>query len=135
MSDPIKPWTQSMPDPQFDRMRSILAAPSPVGLEAAMTHGVLRPMIDAFKPASWGWHAFRGSAALVLDTHPGAPRDQHLTVMLIGHADKIRLQVRSIGDDGKIWINSDSFLPQTLLGHEVTLFSELPDAPGTYRAI
>jgi endoglucanase len=55
--------------------------------------------------------------------------------MLIGHADKIRMQVRSIGEDGKIWINSDSFLPMTLIGHEVKLFSEDPANPGQYRVI
>ena len=55
-----------------------------------------------------------------------APRDEQLSVMIIGHADKIRLQVRSIGDDGKIWINSDSFLPTTVIGHEVLLFSRDP---------
>jgi putative aminopeptidase FrvX len=135
MTEPLKPWTQSMPDEQFARMRHILSAPSPVGLEASMTYGVLKPMIDAFKPPSWGWHAFKGSASLVLDTHPDASPGDLLTIMLIGHADKIRLQVRSIGDDGKIWINSDSFLPQTLLGHEVLLFSEAPDSPGSYRVI
>ena len=56
-------------------------------------------------------------------------------LMLIGHADKIRMQVRSIGDDGKIWINSDSFLPSTLIGHEVQLFSRDPRKPGQFRII
>lgn len=32
-------WRQAMPDEQFKTMRDILAAPSPVGLEAAMTRG------------------------------------------------------------------------------------------------
>ena len=54
---------------------------------------------------------------------------------IIGHADKIRLQVRSIGEDGKIWVNSDSFLPGTLIGHDVLLFSEDPNHPGTYRVL
>ena len=36
-----KPWTQPMPDDQFDIMRRILAAPSPIGLEAAMSFGLL----------------------------------------------------------------------------------------------
>jgi len=82
--------------------------------------------------------------------------------MIIGHADKIRMQVRSIGEDGKVWIDSDSFLPSTLfasfplslldsspplpsipilnhlfsmhrLGNEVILFSEDPETPGNYR--
>ncbi len=122
-----------MPEDQFAFMREILAAPSPVGLEGAMTYGVLKPRFEEFMEKGWEIHQFRGNAGLVLDT---APEDaDKLTVMIIGHADKIRMQVRSIGDDGKIWINSDSFLPLTLLGHEVTLFSEDPDNPGAYRQL
>ena len=41
MTDTATPWTQPMPDAQFTLMRDILAAPSPVGLEGAMTYGVL----------------------------------------------------------------------------------------------
>jgi len=122
-----------MPDDQFALMREILAAPSPVGLEAAMTYGVLKPHFERFAPKSWQLRQFMGHAGVVLDTHPG--RDDLFKVMIIGHADKIRMQVRSIGDDGKIWINSDSFLPNVLVGHEVTLFSEDPEAPGSYRRI
>jgi endoglucanase len=55
--------------------------------------------------------------------------------MIVGHADKIRMQVRSIGEDGKIYVNSDSFLPVTLLGLEVKLFSEDPNRPGHYRVL
>ncbi len=133
MSDDKKPWKESMPEDQFAFMREILAAPSPVGLEGAMTYGVLKPRFEEFMEKGWEIHQFRGNAGLVLDT---APEDaDKLTVMIIGHADKIRMQVRSIGDDGKIWINSDSFLPLTLLGHEVTLFSEDPDNPGAYRQL
>lgn len=128
-----KPWAASMPDAQFALMRDILAAPSPVGLEAAMTEGVIAPAIEAWKPEGWAVHRFRGNAGIVLDSHPG--RDDLLSVMVIGHADKIRMQVRSIGDDGKIWINSDSFLPCTLIGHEVLLYSENPEAPGTWRCL
>ena len=133
MSEEKKPWQKSMPEEQFAFMRAILAAPSPVGLEAAMTQGVLKPAFDEFKHDGWQIHQFRGNAGMILDTHPG--EDDRLTVMIIGHADKIRMQVRSIGDDGKIWINTDSFLPLTLLGHEVTLFSEDPEQPGSYRQI
>lgn len=73
--------------------------------------------------------------------------------MIVGHADKIRMQVssfflsfyinrlatshwyapyaqttiiakvRHIGKDGKIYIDSDSFLPPTLIGHRVKLFT------------
>lgn len=127
------PWKQPMPEAQFERMRAIIGAPSPVGLEAAMTFGVIEPMVREFIPKRWAIHRFRSNAGIVIDTEPG--RDDLLTVMIIGHADKIRLQVRSIGEDGKIWVESDSFLPCALLGHEVTLFSEDPAAPGTYRAI
>lgn len=127
------PWTRPMPDEQFDLMRRILAAPSPVGLEGAMTYGVLKPHFEQFAPADWELHQFKGHAGVVLDTHPG--RDDLFKVMVIGHADKIRMQVRSIGDDGKVWINTDAFLPNVLVGHEVTLFSEDPEAPGRYRRI
>ncbi|WP_108447202.1 M20/M25/M40 family metallo-hydrolase [Halomonas denitrificans] len=133
MSDPQAPWTQAMPEAQFDLMRRILAAPSPVGLEGAMTYGVLKPRFEATTPAHWRLQQFKGHAGVVLDTHPG--RDDLFKVMIIGHADKIRMQVRSIGEDGKIWINTDSFLPGVLIGHEVTLFSEDPAAPGRYRRL
>lgn len=126
-----KPWTTPMPEAQFQRMHDILAAPSPVGLEGAMTYGVLKPMMESFMPKEWKVHQFRSNAGIVVDTAPD--NQDALTVMFIGHADKIRLQVRSIGEDGKIWVNSDSFLPQTLIGHEVVIFSESSDEPGTYR--
>ena len=122
-----------MPDAQFKLMRDILAAPSPVGFEGAMTYGVLKPYFESFMPEGWAVHQYRGNAGVVLDTHPG--RDDMFSVMVIGHADKIRMQVRSIGEDGKIWIDSDSFLPATLIGHEVLLFSEDPASPGTYRRL
>lgn len=127
------PWAQPMPDSQFNRMRDIISAPSPIGLESAMTMGVLKPQMDSFAPASWKLHQFKGNAGVVWDSHPG--REEMFSVMFIGHADKIRLQVRHISSDGKIWINSDSFLPCTLLGHEVKLFSENPESPGDYRAL
>lgn len=117
-----QPWNETMPDNQFKRMRDILAAPSPVGLEGAMTYGVLEPMIQDFMPESWAIRQFQGNAGIVVDTDPDAT--DKLSVMVVGHADKIRMQVRSIGDDGKIWINSDSFLPTTLIGHEVSIFAE-----------
>ncbi|MGB0867007.1 MAG: M28 family peptidase [Granulosicoccaceae bacterium] len=128
-----KPWATPMPEDQFSRMRDIISAPSPVGLESSMTLGVIKPQMDSFAPSNWSLHQFKGNAGVVWDTHPGC--DDMFSVMLIGHADKIRLQVRSIGSDGKIWVNSDSFLPCTLIGHEVTLFSENPEAPGEYRTL
>jgi len=129
---PERPWDAPMPEEQFRRLVAICGAPSPIGLEAAMTRGVLEPMFRSFMPDGWAIHTFRGNAGLVVDTHPG--RDDLLKVMIIGHADKIRLQVRSIGDDGKVWIDSDSFLPASLIGHEVRFFSEAPAEPGTFRA-
>jgi len=42
----------------------------------------------------------------------------------MGHADKIRMQVRHVAKDGKIYINSDSFLPLSLIGNQVVLFTE-----------
>ena len=133
---------QSMPDDQFDFMKRVIGAPSPVGLEASMTQGVLAPEFEAFGACRLGWHEhkFRGNAGTVWDTAgPSATLAAHkprpLTVMICGHADKIRMQVRSIGEDGKIWINSDSFLPLTLIGNNVTLFSENPALPGSYRCL
>lgn len=126
-------WDKSMPTKQFEWMKEILAAPSPIGLEAAMSYGVIKPFFESIKPKSWAIQQFKGNAGIVLDSHPG--EDDRTSVMIIGHADKIRLQVRSIGADGKIWVNSDSFLPCTLIGHEVKLFSQDPKKPGKYRLI
>ena len=128
-----RPWTAPMPEAQFDVMRAILAAPSPIGLESAMTIGVLKPYFESFMPDGWAMHRYVGNAGVVWDTHPGDT--ERFSIMLVGHADKIRMQVRKIGADGKIWINSDSFLPNVLIGHEVTLFSEDPEEPGRYRSL
>ncbi len=128
-----KLWEKSMPKGQFDLMKSILSAPSPIGMEGAMTHGVLEPYFKTFAPKKWKTHRFVGNAGVVFDSKPDDT--DALTVMIIGHADKIRMQVRTIGEDGKIWIDSDSFLPTTLIGHEVHLFSEDPDNRGNFRII
>lgn len=128
-----KPWNEAMPKKQFEFMKSVLSAPSPIGFEGAMTQGVLEPYFKKFAPKSWGVHRFKGNAGVVFDTNPNAK--DALSVMIIGHADKIRMQVRSIGEDGKIWIDSDSFLPTTLIGHEVVLFTEDPQKHGNYRRI
>lgn len=127
------PWAETMDEAQFAWMRQILSAPSPVGLEGAMTYGVLKPFFERIARSGWQVHQFKSNAGIVLDTHPG--REDMLTVMLIGHADKIRMQVRSIGEDGKIWINSDSFLPSVLIGHEVQLFSRDPKQPESWRVL
>jgi len=134
MPETQQPWTQEMSDERFDLMRRILDAPSPIGLESAMTKGVLTPYLESFMPKSWKIHSFKGNAGIVFDTMPEADADT-FSVMVIGHADKIRMQVRKIGDDGKIWVNSDSMLPTTLIGHKVKLFSEDPQALGKWRII
>ncbi|CAH0529301.1 hypothetical protein VHP8226_03151 [Vibrio hippocampi] len=122
-----------MPQQQFEFMSKVLAAPSPIGFEAAMSYGVIKPEFEAFMPQGWGIHQFKGNASLVFDSHPG--RDDLTSVMIVGHADKIRMQVRKIDQDGKVWINTDSFLPTTLIGHEVKVFCQSPDQPGSYKAI
>ena len=127
------PWQEPMSDERFELMRRILDAPSPIGLEASMTRGVLEPYMKTFMKDDWAIHSFKGNAGIVLDTKPNDP--DAFSVMVIGHADKIRMQVRSIGDDGKIWVNSDSMLPTTLIGHKVKLFSEDPDNLGSWRII
>ena len=127
------PWQQPMSEERFELMKRILAAPSPVGLEAAMTQGVLAPHLKSVVPPDWKIHAFKGNAGIVVDS---APKRQDLfSIMVIGHADKIRMQVRSIGDDGKIWVNTDSMLPATLIGNKVLLFSENPEKPNHWRVI
>ena len=118
---------------RFELMRQILDAPSPIGLEAAMTRGVLEPHLRSFMPDGWAIHTFKGNAGIVVDTMPAAA--DAFSVMVIGHADKIRMQVRSIGDDGKIWVNSDSMLATTLIGHKVKLFSEDPEQQGSWRIL
>ena len=124
---PAGPWAAPMPDDTFAFMRDLLAAPSPVGYEAAMTFGVLEPRLRSFMPDGWAIHRYAGNASLVADSAPGD--EEKLSVMVVGHADKIRCQVRRIGDDGKVWIDSDSFLPMTLLGNEVLVFSRDPVDP------
>ncbi len=98
-----------------------------------MTRGVLEPHFRQFMKPSWKIHAFKGNAGIILDTAPDAA--DAFSVMIIGHADKIRMQVRSIGEDGKIWVNCDSMLPATLLGHKVALFSEDPQNPNQWRVL
>ena len=133
MNAESKPWEMEMSAERFELMRTILDAPSPIGLEASMTRGVLEPYMRSYMPADWAIHSFKGNAGIVLDTRPNDPGA--FSVMVIGHADKIRMQVRSVSDDGKIWVNSDSMLPTTLIGHKVKLFSEDPNEQGNWRII
>lgn len=129
----LKVWQQTMPQQQFDFMSKVLASPSPIGFEAAMSYGVIKPEFEAFMPEGWAIHQFKGNASLVFDSHPG--RDDLVSVMIVGHADKIRMQVRKIDKDGKVWINTDSFLPTTLIGHEVQVFCQNPEKTGQYKMI
>lgn len=133
MTDVNKPWQNSMSEKRFALMREILAAPSPVGLEAAMTRGVLEPELQSFCLPDWKIHTFKGNAGIVLDTAPAQP--DAFSVMIIGHADKIRMQVRSVCETGKIWVNCDSMLPATLIGHKVRLFTEDPESHDNWRMI
>eukprot|EP00035_Acanthoeca_spectabilis_P024387 m.453581 g.453581 ORF g.453581 m.453581 type:complete len:439 (+) comp20523_c0_seq1:60-1376(+) len=130
----------TMSETQFDRMRSIISAPSPVNFEAAMTEGVLVPLFGEFAPDKWGVIRCTGNAGLVVDTDPEDTSGK-LTVMVCGHADKIRMQVRHITDDGKVYVDSESFLPATLIGNRVKCFSKNTDGrgftsiPGTIEAL
>lgn len=128
-----QPWTAPMSPAQFEFMSTVLAAPSPIGFEAAMSYGVIKPEFESFMPNTWAMHQFKSNASLVFDTHPG--RDDLTSVMIVGHADKIRMQVRKIDKDGKVWINTDSFLPTTLIGHEVKVFCQNPEKLGSYKVI
>ncbi len=128
-----KAWQTTMPEAQFNFMSKILASPSPISFEAAMSYGVIKPEFESFMPEGWAVHQFKGTAGLVFDSHPG--RDDLVSVMIVGHADKIRMQVRKIDNDGKVWINTDSFLPTTLIGHEVQVFCQDPEQAGQYKTI
>lgn len=127
------PWRKPMPLAQFQRMLDLIHAPSPVGLEGAMK-AVALAQIQEFMPDTWKIHHFGGSAGFVIDTMPEAGPDV-LTVMAIGHMDKIRLVVRAVDKSGRIWVNSDSILPFTAIGHRVILYSEDPKVPGSWREI
>ena len=58
-----------------------------------------------------------------------------LKVMFVGHADKIRMQVRDVAADGKVYVDTDSFLPLTLLGNPVKIFSHDTDDTSSYREL
>eukprot|EP00938_MAST-03A_sp_MAST-3A-sp1_P002713 g2713.t1 len=96
-----------------------------------MTKGVLSERFAKVAKPNWKEISFKGNAGVVWDT--GNEKDAELTVMIVGHADKIRMQVRSIDPTGKIFVNSDSFLPQTLIGNRVKMFSEDAENIGSYR--
>ncbi|WP_413283181.1 M20/M25/M40 family metallo-hydrolase [Vibrio sp. MA40-2] len=126
-------WLSPMRQEQFDFMSKVLSSPSPIGFEAAMSYGVIKPEFESFMPTTWGIHQFKSNASIVFDSHPG--RDDLTSIMIVGHADKIRMQVRKIDSDGKVWINTDSFLPTTLIGHEVKVFCQNPEKLGSFKVI
>lgn len=124
-----------MPGDQFNYMKEILASPSPVGFEAAMTRGVFGPIFEQYeRDLGWAVHTFAGNAGVVLDTCPDGGADM-LNVMVVGHADKIRMQVRDIAADGKIYVDTDSFLPLTLIGCPVSLFCRSTSPAGSFKRI
>ncbi len=123
---------RKMTNAEFKRLTTLLECQSPVGFEAAMTHGFLAKEFATFAPKEWAVKTFKGNAGIIFDTRPADHKA--LSIMLVGHADKIRLQVRSISKDGKIWVDSDGFLPLTLIGHDVVLFSQDPKN-GQYRPL
>jgi len=127
-----KPWTTRMSDERFSLLKQVIDSPSPVNLEGAMTFGVIEPFIKSLNPQGWKFHRFLGSASLVVDSWTKATKPD-LTVMVVGHADKIRMQVRHIEkSSGKVYIDSDSFLPIALLGNPVNIFAEKPDELGSF---
>lgn len=97
----------SMPKVQFEWVRKLLASPSPIGFEAGMTEGVIRPWVEEWIPESWAIRTFKGTASMVIDSDP-TDTSGKLKVMICGHADKIRMQVRHVTSDGKIYVDSVS---------------------------
>lgn len=120
---------------QFELVKRLCEAPSPIGFEGAMIDGVIIPELKSFMPDTWELNRFTGNPGLVVDTHPHVNEDNLLSVMVVGHADKIRLQVKSISEDGKIYVQTQSFLPAAIVGHRFDLVIEDPDAEGNYRLL
>lgn len=120
-------------DRQFKLVQDLCGAPSPVGFEAAMIDDVILSEMREFMPDHWQVHRFVGNPGVVIDTAPDMLAA--LSVMVVGHADKIRLQVRSIGEDGKIWVNCDSMLPTAIIGHRFDLIIESSEEEGEYRIL
>lgn len=85
-------WTKRMSDERFQLFKRIVDSPSPVNLEAAMTRGVIAPYLSNMN-SQWKVHTFIGSASLVVDSWGSKTTKPALTVMVVGHADKIRMQV------------------------------------------
>ncbi|GAM76614.1 endoglucanase [Vibrio ishigakensis] len=63
-----QPWAEPMSQETFEFMSKVLASPSPIGFEAAMSYGVIKPEFESFMPQGWGIHQFKGNASLVFDS-------------------------------------------------------------------
>lgn len=125
-------WTHPFSSEQLALVSTLAGSRSPIGFEESMA-SIVQNQLASFQPDSWALRRFVGSPGMVLDTNPGAT--DALTVMPIGHMDQIRMQARSVDEDGKIWINCDSFLPAAIIGDEVLIYSQHPDNPGTWRML
>ena len=68
--------SEPMPEEQFQFMRDILASPSPVGLEASMTHGVIRPFFEGLGAKELGWkeRTFMGNAGTVVSARTASTK-------------------------------------------------------------
>ena len=62
---------QRMPDEEFEFMKRVIGAPSPIGLEAAMTQGVLAPEFERFGARKLGWHEQRYATSPVFSDEGG----------------------------------------------------------------
>lgn len=116
---------------QFSLLESLCNCPSAIGFEETMVESIIKPFMDAL-PYPWTAHRFKGTPGIVFDSSPDAKPS--LTIMLIAHMDKIRLQIRSIDKDGRLWMNTQSFLPASIIGHCFDLITENPRCPGRYSA-
>lgn len=109
----------------WELLKNICSYPSPTGMEGALSYGLILPYLNNViknKP-NWKIHKFKGSAGIIIEKKPKITIDSNLSLMFIAHTDKIKMQVRHIDDNGKVYINSGSFLPQTLIGNEVYIYS------------
>ncbi|MCF6277074.1 MAG: peptidase M42 [Candidatus Magasanikbacteria bacterium] len=125
---------KKMSEEDFFLLQKIAEAPSPSNLEGALTYGVIHPIFKKLiteNKKSWTIHSFIGNAGIVLKTE--RKKSNPLKIMLVGHSDKIRLQVKHIEADGKIKISSSSFLPTSLISNKVKLFSRKPDNPKEFN--
>lgn len=104
----------------FQLLKNITSAPSAAGYEASMTYGVIEPYLKE-KISDIIIHKFLSSASIVAELP--CSNKPNLNIMFIVHADKIRMQVRYIDRDGKIYINADSYIASSLLGHKVTIYT------------